>query len=65
MPLYVLFCDCGNSYETILKLEENLPECGKCGLQMKKAISAPAFILKGSRWASDNYGLKKETKKNG
>jgi predicted nucleic acid-binding Zn ribbon protein len=30
---------------------------------MRRAVSAPAFILKGSGWASDSYGLKENNKK--
>jgi putative FmdB family regulatory protein len=63
MPLYDLFCDCGNTKEAILKLNEQEPVCDKCGLQMKKAMSTPAFILVGNGWAIDNYGLKQSKKK--
>jgi len=57
MPLYDLVCDCGHTKEQILKLNENEPACGKCGLRMKKAMSAPAFVLKGNGWYKDGYGL--------
>jgi putative FmdB family regulatory protein len=59
MPLYELFCDCGHSKEQTLKLDEKEPVCDKCGLRMKKAMSAPAFMLKGKNWYKDHYGLKK------
>ncbi len=59
MPLYALICDCGHTKEQILKLKEIEPVCGKCGLRMRKAMSAPAFILKGPNWERDSYGLKK------
>ena len=59
MPLYDLVCDCGHAKEQVLKLDEKEPVCEKCGLRMKKAISAPAFILKGTGWYKDHYGLKK------
>ncbi len=62
MPLYDLFCGCGNSKEVFLKLDEAEPVCEKCGNQMKRAISAPAFILKGGGWAADGYGFQ-QTKK--
>ena len=63
MPLYDLYCDCGNTKEEALKLNEKEPVCDKCGLQMKKAMSAPAFHLKGKGWYKDHYGLKKSGKK--
>ena len=62
MPLYELVCDCGHTKEEILKMDEQEPVCDKCGLRMKRAMSAPAFILKGSGWYSDHYGLKKSKK---
>ncbi len=63
MPLYDLVCSCGYIKEAFLKLNELEPVCDKCGLQMKKAMSTPAFILAGSGWASDHYGLKQSKKK--
>jgi len=65
MPLYDLYCDCGWKKEQMMKLNQAEPKCDKCGLRMKKAMSAPAFVLKGNSWASDNYGLSKTTKKSG
>lgn len=65
MPLYDLVCSCGHKKEQVLKLDQQEPVCDKCGQIMKKAMSAPAFILKGSCWAKDSYGLKdKKEKKN-
>lgn len=63
MPLYDLYCDCGHTKEQVLKLDEQEPVCDKCNLQMKKAMSAPAFHLKGSGWYKDHYGLKRPAKK--
>jgi putative FmdB family regulatory protein len=63
MPLYELTCDCGHSVEMFLKLADKEPVCDKCGLRMKKSMSAPAFVLKGRNWAKDNYGLKEGKKK--
>ena len=57
MPLYELICDCGHVMEQVLKIDEKEPVCEKCGLQMRRAISAPAFILKGNGWYKDGYGL--------
>lgn len=61
MPLYDLICDnCGFRKEEILHIDQEEPVCDKCGFRMKRAMSAPVFILKGSCWAKDNYGCKKE-----
>ena len=60
MPLYDLYCICGYEEETILKLDEETPPCPECGEKMKKATSCASFILKGTGWASDGYGLRKE-----
>ena len=58
MPLYDLYCKCGYEEEKILKLDEEMPICPKCGHQMKKAVSTTTFILKGSGWAADGYNKK-------
>ena len=64
MPLYELICPkCRQEKEEFLKLNEQEPVCDKCKVQMRKAMSAPAFVLKGRCWASDNYGLKEQKKK--
>ena len=65
MPLYELYCECGWKKEQMMKLNQIEPGCDKCGLRMKKAMSAPAFVLKGNSWAKDNYGLSKNAKKDG
>jgi len=72
MPVYEFVCSkCGERSEVLVKLgTKKEPVCDMCGKQMKKVMSAPAFILKGSGWARDRYGLssntksKKENKKN-
>ena len=67
MPLYDLMCSCGYTKECILKLDEQEPVCDVCGLRMKRAMSAPAFILKGRGWANDGYSgsSDKSSKKKG
>lgn len=60
MPLYDLYCECGYTTEKLLKLNNSkLPECKKCGLPLKKAISPTSFVLKGGGWGSDGYSGKK------
>ena len=67
MPLYDFECkNCGHEEEILVKLDEDDPNCSKCDERMDKVISSPVpFILKGSRWASDSYGLRNKGKKNG
>ena len=56
MPLHDVYCEgCSYADEIILKLDEELPPCPKCGSQTKKAMSSPTFILGGDGWASDGY----------
>lgn len=63
MPLYELICPkCGQEKEEFLKLNEPEPVCDKCKVQMRKAMSAPAFILKGTGWYRDGYTNKKSVK---
>lgn len=61
MPLYDFTCECGFIKEEFIKLKDKEPVCDMCGKQMKKLMSAPAFILKGGGWGKDSYGLSKKT----
>jgi len=66
MPLYDFECkNCGYGGEILIKLDEEDPNCSKCGEKMDKVMSSVPFILKGRGWASDSYGLKDGGKKNG
>lgn len=59
MPLYEFKCEhCDYEMEMFKKLNEKLPNCPVCGRSMIKLISATNFILNGTGWAKDNYGLK-------
>jgi len=64
MPVYEFACSkCGKRLEMLVKIgTKKEPVCDMCGKPMKKVMSAPAFILNGSRWAHDNYGLSPATK---
>ena len=63
MILYDFRCkSCGKEMEVLTKGDEKAPNCPICGHIMTKAISPTHFILKGSNWAKDNYGLKKGKK---
>lgn len=73
MPVYEFACnECGKKLEMLVKLgDKKEPVCDMCRKPMKKVMSAPAFILKGSGWARDLYSRgsnvesKKEKKHNG
>lgn len=65
MPIYEFKCKCGKEREEIVSIGTETIKCIKCKQDMKKMVSRSSFILKGSGWAFDNYGLKgtKKTKK--
>ncbi len=61
MPIYEYACpDCNHRFETIQKISEDpVKVCPSCGAgNVKKLVSATSFVLKGSGWYSDHYGLK-------
>ena len=57
MPLYEYQCtQCGERVEIIQRVSEApVPECGKCGAEMKKLMSAPAIQFKGSGFYKTDY----------
>ena len=67
MILYDFKCkSCGKEMEVLIKEGEKVPNCPVCGHLMTKLMSPIHFVLKGSNWAKDNYGLKKKRRnKNG
>ncbi|NCG21713.1 MAG: zinc ribbon domain-containing protein [Rhodobacterales bacterium] len=60
MPIYEYICgDCGHAFEKLRRMSAEPPPCPSCsGGHCEKQISASAFILKGSGWYKDHYGLK-------
>ena len=60
MPLYEYECDaCAHRFEIIRKFSDPpVALCPKCGGQVHKLQSAPAFHLKGSGWYITDYGRK-------
>ncbi len=60
MPLYEYQClQCGTRTEHLQKISDPpLPECPKCGGEVKKLISSPAFQFKGSGWYATDYAAK-------
>ena len=63
MPLYDFKCEhCDKEHELFVKLDAKDPECPSCGRSMVRLTSATTFILNGTGWAKDNYGLKAKKK---
>ncbi len=61
MPLYEYEClACKRHTEKIQKFSDpEITACPKCGGELKRVISAPAFALKGGGWYADGYGSAK------
>lgn len=60
MPIYEYRCGaCGHVFEKLMGLGAAAPPCASCGHEeVEKLVSAAGFILKGSGWYKDHYGLK-------
>jgi putative FmdB family regulatory protein len=60
MPIYDYGCEkCGHKYEKLVKLNAENPPCPECeSTDIKKLVSPSGFLLKGSGWYRDHYGLK-------
>lgn len=60
MPLFEYKClVCGAVFEKIRKvaMTEFAPTCPRCASSIiEPQVTAPAFHLKGTGWAKDNYG---------
>ena len=67
MPIYEYQCrDCGRRSEEFQKMSDPpLTECGECGGELKKLISAPAVQFKGSGWYVTDYADSGGKKKKG
>lgn len=62
MPIYEYTCpDCHHECQLFRAVAErdNPVSCEECRTDMRRQVSKSSFALKGSGWASDNYGLKK------
>ncbi|MCB1054857.1 MAG: zinc ribbon domain-containing protein [Acidobacteria bacterium] len=57
MPLYEYRCQQCGEYSEFLQRFDDPPktECPKCGGELEKLLSAPAFHLKGSGWYKTDY----------
>lgn len=61
MPTYEYGCtNCRYEFESEQSIKEDpLKDCPACrSASLKRFISKSSFVLKGSGWAADNYGLK-------
>lgn len=60
MPIYEYECpSCGERFERLVKMSDPIPGCPACsGTEVRKLVSAAAFVLKGGGWYKDHYGLK-------
>ena len=62
MPIYEYACqDCAHEFELLQPIRTPAPAaCPACGAgHVRKRISATSFVLKGSGWYRDHYGLKR------
>lgn len=61
MPIYEYACVAhGHRFEVFQKMSDDPPDtCPVCGEhEIKKMVTAAAFVLKGGGWYKDHYGLK-------
>jgi putative FmdB family regulatory protein len=68
MPIYEYICDaprCGHTFDVLQKMSDDpirtCPQCKK--RQVRKLVSASAFILKGSGWYQNDIARKEKTEK--
>ncbi len=68
MPIYEYQCDsCEHKFEAMQRLSEDpLKDCPQCGkAELRKLISAAAFVLKGTGWYETDFKDKKKDKETG
>jgi putative FmdB family regulatory protein len=52
MPLYDYVCANGHIVEVMHGVNDSGPaKCERCGAEMRKLLSTPAIVFKGSGWA--------------
>lgn len=67
MPIYEYQCDsCGHHLEVLQKIADKpLRKCPDCGKpKLKRLLSAPMFLLKGSGWYETDFKSDKDTRRN-
>jgi putative FmdB family regulatory protein len=56
MPVYEFECECGHSFEGLVKMGTKFQECPRCHRKKAKKIMSPCtFELKGGGWYADGY----------
>ena len=66
MPIYDYVCANGHTTEVIHGVNDpGPPNCPVCGAPLRKALSAPAIVFKGSGWAKKERSSKPATVKSG
>ncbi|MEP7361357.1 MAG: FmdB family zinc ribbon protein [Chloroflexota bacterium] len=64
MPLYDYMCTNGHVTEVMHGVNDSGPaQCPQCGAEMRKLMSTPAIVFKGSGWAKKDRSGKPATKK--
>ncbi len=60
MPIYEYACDsCGNQFEVKQKFSDPpVTSCEKCGEDVRKLISVPGIVFKGTGWYVTDYSNK-------
>jgi putative FmdB family regulatory protein len=60
LPLYEYRCtQCGQSFDKIQKFSDELETaCPKCGGELMRPLSVPAFQFKGAGWYVNDYAPK-------
>lgn len=67
MPIYEYQCEvCGQVLDALQKFSDPpLKKCPSCGkAKLKRLLSAPMFLLKGSGWYETDFKSDKERRKN-
>jgi putative FmdB family regulatory protein len=67
MPIYEYQCEaCGHYLEALQQLADSpLKKCPDCGKpKLRRLLSAPMFLLKGSGWYETDFKSDKEIKRN-
>ena len=66
MPIYDYVCANGHTTEVIHGVNDPGPaSCPVCGAPLRKALSAPAIVFKGSGWAKKERSSKPAAAKAG
>lgn len=59
MPLYDYICENGHIVELMHGVHDSGPvKCARCGAEMRKMLSTPSIVFKGSGWAKKDRSSK-------